>query len=91
LASDLQPQSPSTVGNESHEITPIFEAARSRISLTVVFDVGQLEARVKANLAVRELDTSYFLAVGKCSPPPSPAQLVAMAKPYGLTLLPPGA
>jgi quercetin dioxygenase-like cupin family protein len=33
----------------------------------------------------------YFCEVGKCSPPPGPAQLVAMAKPYGLTLLPPGA
>jgi hypothetical protein len=33
----------------------------------------------------------YFVAVGKCSPPPSPAQLVELARPYGLTLLPPGA
>lgn len=33
----------------------------------------------------------YFLTIGKCSPPPSPVQLVAIAKPYGLTLLPPGA
>ncbi len=33
----------------------------------------------------------YFMAVGKCSPPPSPAQLVELARPFGLTLLPPGA
>lgn len=33
----------------------------------------------------------YFLAVAKCSPPPSPAQLIEMARPFGLTLLPPGA
>jgi quercetin dioxygenase-like cupin family protein len=33
----------------------------------------------------------YFLEVARCSPPPSPAQLVGMAKAYGLTLLPPGA
>ena len=33
----------------------------------------------------------YFLAVAKCSPPPSPAQLVELARPFGLTLLPPGA
>ena len=33
----------------------------------------------------------YFVAVGKCSPPPSPAQLVELARPFGLTLLPPGA
>jgi len=33
----------------------------------------------------------YFLAVAACSPPPTPAQLVEMARPFGLTLLPPGA
>ena len=33
----------------------------------------------------------YFLEVARCAPPPSPAQLFAMARPYGLTLLPPGA
>ncbi|HEV2397881.1 MAG TPA: cupin domain-containing protein [Candidatus Sulfotelmatobacter sp.] len=33
----------------------------------------------------------YFLAVAKCSPPPSPAQLIELARPFGLTLLPPGA
>ena len=32
----------------------------------------------------------YFLAVAACSPPPTPAQLVEMARPFGLTLLPPG-
>ncbi len=32
----------------------------------------------------------YFLAVAKCSPPPSPAQLVELARPFGLSLLPPG-
>jgi quercetin dioxygenase-like cupin family protein len=31
----------------------------------------------------------YFLEVARCSPPPSPAQLVGIAKAYGLTLLPP--
>ena len=33
----------------------------------------------------------YFMAVGKCSPSPSPAQLAEMARPFGLTLVPPGA
>ena len=33
----------------------------------------------------------YFLEIARCSPPPSPAQLVALAQTYGLTLLPPGA
>ncbi len=33
----------------------------------------------------------YFLAIAKCSPAPSPPQLVEMARPFGLTLLPPGA
>ncbi len=32
----------------------------------------------------------YFLAVAKCTPAPSPAQLVELARPFGLTLLPPG-
>jgi quercetin dioxygenase-like cupin family protein len=32
----------------------------------------------------------YFLAVAKCSPPPTPAQLVGLARPFGLSLLPPG-
>ena len=33
----------------------------------------------------------YFLAVANCSPPPSPAQLLELARPFGLTLLPPRA
>jgi len=33
----------------------------------------------------------YFLALAKCQPPPSPAQLAELARPFGLTLLPPGA
>ncbi len=33
----------------------------------------------------------YFLAVAKSSPPPSPRQLVELARPFGLTLLAPGA
>ena len=31
----------------------------------------------------------YFLAVAKCPPPPNPAQLAELARPFGLTLLPP--
>jgi hypothetical protein len=33
----------------------------------------------------------YFLAMAKCSPAPNPTQLVELARPFGLTLLPPGA
>lgn len=33
----------------------------------------------------------YFLAIARCSPPPAPPKLVEMARPFGLTLLPPGA
>ena len=33
----------------------------------------------------------YFLAVAKLSLPPDPAQLVELARPFGLSLLPPGA
>lgn len=32
----------------------------------------------------------YFLAVARSSPPPAPPQLVELARPFGLTLLPPG-
>lgn len=33
----------------------------------------------------------FFIAVGTSPALPTPTQLVAMAKPYGLTMLPPGA
>jgi hypothetical protein len=33
----------------------------------------------------------YFFAVAKSSAPPDPARLVELARPFGLTLLPPGA
>jgi len=33
----------------------------------------------------------YLLEIARFSPPPTPAQLVGMARTYGLTLLPPGA
>jgi quercetin dioxygenase-like cupin family protein len=33
----------------------------------------------------------YLLEIARSSPAPGPAQLVGMAKPYGLTLMPPGA
>lgn len=33
----------------------------------------------------------YFLAVARCSPAPSPPQLVELARPFGLTLLAAGA
>ena len=32
----------------------------------------------------------YFLVVAKCSSTPTPAQLAELARPFGLTLLPPG-
>jgi len=32
----------------------------------------------------------YFLALAKCSPTPNPGQLIELARPFGLTLLPPG-
>ena len=34
---------------------------------------------------------SNFVAVATCSPSPHPAQLVELARPFGLVLLPPGA
>jgi quercetin dioxygenase-like cupin family protein len=53
-------------------------------------NVGSAAGRFLCLVAPGGLE-GYFLTVGKCSAPPSPAQLVEMAKPYGLTLLPPGA
>ena len=33
----------------------------------------------------------YFLSVAQCAPAPNPAKLAELARPFGLTLLPPGA
>src|SRR5258705_7440868 len=52
-------------------------------------NVGSAPGRLLCALAPGGLD-EYFVAVGNCSPPPNPAQLVELARPYGLTLLPPG-
>ena len=53
-------------------------------------NVGAEAGRLLCFVAPGGLE-EYFLALSKCSVPPSPPQLVEMAKPYGLTLLPPGA
>ena len=53
-------------------------------------NVGSAPGRLLCVIVPGGLE-EYFMAVGKCSPPPSPAQLVELARPFGLTLLPPGA
>jgi mannose-6-phosphate isomerase-like protein (cupin superfamily) len=53
-------------------------------------NVGGAPGRLFVVIAPGGLE-EYFLAVGNCSPPPGPAQLVELARPFGLTLLPPGA
>lgn len=53
-------------------------------------NVGSAPGRLLCVIVPGGLE-EYFVAVGKCSPPPSPAQLVELARPFGLTLLPPGA
>jgi len=53
-------------------------------------NVGSAPGRLLCVVAPGGLE-EYFLAVENCSSPPSPAQLVELARPFGLTLLPPGA
>ena len=53
-------------------------------------NVGPAPGRFLCFVAPGGLE-EYFLALGRSPAPPSPAQLVEMARPYGLTLLPPGA
>jgi mannose-6-phosphate isomerase-like protein (cupin superfamily) len=53
-------------------------------------NVGSTPGRLLCVIVPGGLE-EYFLAVARCSPPPGPAQLVELARPFGLTLLPPGA
>lgn len=53
-------------------------------------NVGETAGRFVCVITPGGLE-EYFLEIARCLPPPSPAQLVGMAKTYGLTLLPPGA
>src|SRR6516162_4294778 len=53
-------------------------------------NVASSDSRLLCVIAPGGLE-EYFLAVAKCSAPPNPAQLVELARPFGLTLLPPGA
>lgn len=53
-------------------------------------NVASTPSRLLAVIAPGGLE-EYFLAVARCSPAPAPAQLIELARPFGLTLLPPGA
>src|SRR5262245_406553 len=52
-------------------------------------NVGETSARFVCVVTPGGLE-EYFLELARCSPPPSPAQRIGLAKTYGLTLLPPG-
>jgi quercetin dioxygenase-like cupin family protein len=53
-------------------------------------NVGSEAGRFLCLVAPSGLE-QYFLALSQCSEPLTTARLIQMAKPYGLTLLPPGA
>jgi len=53
-------------------------------------NVGESAGRFLCFVAPGGLE-EFFMAVGRTSPPPAPAQLAVMAKSYGMTMLPPGA
>lgn len=53
-------------------------------------NVASSPSRLLAVIAPGGLE-EYFLAVARCSPAPAPAKLIELARPFGLTLLPPGA
>jgi hypothetical protein len=56
---DIEPEPPTTFGDQPQHLGFVLEAAaqQNQPGLEVVLDIGQLEALVEANLAVRELDT----------------------------------
>lgn len=53
-------------------------------------NVASTPGRLLAVIAPGGLE-EYFLAIANSSPAPNPAQLIELARPFGLTLLPPGA
>ena len=56
---DVEPEPPSAVGDQSQDLGFVREppAQQNQPGLEVIPDIGQLEALVEANLAVREAGT----------------------------------
>ena len=78
------------VGDERKTVSAGASAALPRHVPHGFRNVAFTPSRLLSVIAPGGLE-EYFLAVAKCSPPPNPAQLVELARPFGLTLLPPGA
>ena len=58
---DVEPEPPSAVGDQPQDLGFVREtpAQQNQPGLEVIPDIGQLEALVEANLAVREVDTLF--------------------------------
>ena len=78
------------VGDERRTVSAGASAILPRNSPHGFRNVGATPSRLVFVITPGGLE-EYFLAVAKCSPAPSPPQLVELARPFGLTLLPPGA
>jgi mannose-6-phosphate isomerase-like protein (cupin superfamily) len=78
------------VGDERRTVSPGASAVLPRGIPHGFRNVASTPSRLLSVIAPGGLE-EYFLAVAKCSSPPNPAQLVELARPFGLTLLPPGA
>jgi mannose-6-phosphate isomerase-like protein (cupin superfamily) len=78
------------VGNERRTVSAGASAILPRSVPHGFRNVASTPSRLLSIVAPGGLE-EYFLAVAKCSPPPNPAQLAELARPFGLTLLPPGA
>ena len=79
-----------SLGGEHHSVSAGACAILPRDVPHGFRNVGSAPGRLLCVIVPGGLE-EYFVAVGKCSPAPSPAQLVELARPFGLTLLPPGA
>lgn len=78
------------VGNERRTVSAGASAVLPRNVPHGFRNAGSTPSRLLCVIAPGGLE-EYFLAVAKCSPSPNPAQLAELARPFGLTLLPPGA
>lgn len=78
------------VGDERRTVSAGASAVLPRNVPHGFHNAASMPSRLLCVIAPGGLE-EYFLAVARYSSPPSPAQLVELARPFGLTLLPPGA
>jgi mannose-6-phosphate isomerase-like protein (cupin superfamily) len=78
------------VGDERRSVTAGASAVLPRHVPHGFRNVAPTPSRLLSVIAPGGLE-EYFFAVAKSSAPPDPARLVELARPFGLTLLPPGA